>query len=89
LLEPIAVCVEGGFKLNEKQDLKLVAFPIETECSHFEYRHFQAHAWSTGLPCPTLPTPIQAKPLSLPRNYCFRLDDHQRWAPLRRPYPRK
>ena len=25
-----------------------------------------------------LPTPIESKPLSLPRNYCFRLDDDQR-----------
>src|SRR4029453_3517132 len=32
----------------------------------------------TGLPCPTLPTPIQSKPLPLPRNYRFRLYDDQR-----------
>ena len=36
----------------------------------------------TTLPCPTLPTPIQTKSFSVPRNYCLRFDYDQRRAPL-------
>jgi len=38
------------------------------------------YAWSTTLP--TLPTPIETKSFSGPRNYCFRFHDYQRRAPL-------
>ena len=45
--------------------------------------NFKGDCWSTKLPAPGLPSPIQTKSLTVPMDNRFRLDDHQRGAPTR------
>src|SRR5215472_11471106 len=47
-----------------------------------QFAHVFRHRWTAGLAVPNLPTPEQAKALTLPANHCGRLDDESAGFPV-------
>ena len=71
-------------------DAELQKFAVNVRSPRVDFRgqhadqfaHVYRHRWAAGLAVPNLPTPEQAKALTLPANYRGRLDDENAGFPV-------